>query len=252
MSLERSTEGDVTTLTMRHGPVNALDIELCDAITHAFAAVANDGTTRAVILRGGNGIFSAGVDLRRIVDEGPDYTRRFLPALSQVFEAVFSCPAPIVAAIDRHAIAGGAVLAMAADVVVAAADDRSRIGLTEMAVGVPFPAIAIEIARLRLGTALPRVVLGAAGYRPSVAADLGFVDRVVATNELASHTLETAQSLAAIPPETFRLTKGQIRYPAWRAVAEVGADWDATVRNVWTSPLGHGAIAEFVAATLDR
>jgi enoyl-CoA hydratase len=250
--LERSTEGDITTLTMRHGPVNALDVELCDAITHAFGDVANDGTTRAVILRGGNGTFSAGVDLRRIVDEGPDYTRRFLPALSMVFEAVFSCPAPTVAAIDRHAIAGGAVLAMAADVVVAAADDRSRIGLTEMAVGVPFPAIAIEIARLRLGTALQRVVLGAAAYPPSVAADLGFVDHVVTTNELGSQTLGTARSLAAIPPETFRLAKRQIQHTARRAVAETGADWDAVVHDVWTSPEGHGAIAEFVGTTLDR
>ena len=61
-----------------------------------------------------------------------------------MFAATFSFPKPIVAAINGHAIAGGCVLACAADKRLMARD-QGRIGVTELLVGVPFPRIAMEI-----------------------------------------------------------------------------------------------------------
>ena len=76
------------------------------------------------------------------------YTEEFLTALSRMFRAVFDHPRPTVAAINGHAIAGGCVLALACDARLMSA---GRIGLSELAVGVPFPVAALEIVRHALG-----------------------------------------------------------------------------------------------------
>jgi enoyl-CoA hydratase len=66
--LDIEDRSEVTVVRFRHGKVNALDLELLKAITAAVRGVDDD---RAVVLTGTGGAFSAGVDLRRIVDGGP-------------------------------------------------------------------------------------------------------------------------------------------------------------------------------------
>src|SRR6266576_3946717 len=105
-------------------------------------------------------MFSAGVDLLRLVDGGADYVRNFLPAVCRTFEALFSLLAPVVAAIHGHAIAGGCVIACATDYRMMAREP-GRIGVPELLVGVPFPVVPLEIMRF----AAPRQYLQALAYR---------------------------------------------------------------------------------------
>jgi enoyl-CoA hydratase len=130
---------------MGHGKANALDIEFCDAMAARFIELRNSAA-KAVVLTGQGKIFSAGVDLKRLSEGGADYIRRFLPALHRLYEAVFFHPKPVVAAVNGHAIAGGCVLACCADRRIMA-NVGGRIGVTELLVGVPFPALAFEIMR---------------------------------------------------------------------------------------------------------
>ena len=104
---------------------------------------------------------------RRQDDRAPrKHAERFVTALSEAFLAVFDHPAPVVAAINGHAIAGGCVFAMCADVRLMSA---GTIGLTELAVGVPFPVAALEICRFAMGPSVTRAALQAntidAGHR---------------------------------------------------------------------------------------
>ncbi len=134
---------------------------------------------RAVILTGTGRIFSAGVDLPRLIEGGVPYIREFLPALNAMLAAVFSYPKPVVAAINGHAIAGGCVLACAADRRLMA-KDGGRIGVTELLVGVPFPAAAMEI--MRHATApqyFEHAIFSGATFTPEDAAMRGLVDEVV-------------------------------------------------------------------------
>ena len=107
-------QGKVTVLTMNDGKANTQDVEFCREIKRCFEELRSTDT-QAVVLTGQGHIFSAGVDLVRLTNEGADYVREFIPALSQMFETVFFFPKPVVSAVNGHAIAGGCVLACCAD-----------------------------------------------------------------------------------------------------------------------------------------
>ena len=135
----------IAVLTLMHGKANALDIEFCEALAARFMEL-RSSDAKAVVLTGQGKIFSAGVDLKRLSEGGADYIRKFLPALHKLYDTVFYHPKPVVAAINGHAIAGGCVLAACADRRIMARES-GRIGVTELLVGVPFPALAFEIVR---------------------------------------------------------------------------------------------------------
>src|SRR5947209_14963479 len=161
---------DVSVLRIEHGRVGALDVELLDALTDAVTT-----SDKALVIAGSGACFSAGVDLRRILDGGPSYTEQLLAALSRTFRAVFDHPRPTVAAINGHAIAGGCVLALACDLRLMSG---GTMGLSELAVGVPFPTSALEIVRHALGSRSGQVLLGAQTGDRERALTRGMVDEL--------------------------------------------------------------------------
>src|SRR5262245_53462848 len=133
--IERTLHEGILTLRLAHRKASALDIELLDALLRELDGAVED--VRAIILTGTGSIFSAGVDLFRLTQEGADYVRRFLPLLSRAVRALFAFPKPVVAAVNGHAIAGGCIMVLAADARLMA-EGRGRIGIPELLVGVPF------------------------------------------------------------------------------------------------------------------
>ena len=249
--IEMSRRGDIAVLTMAHGKANALDIELLEAITAQFEKL-RTAPERAVVLTGQGRMFSAGVDLPRLADGGPDYVRRFLPALHRLYETVFFFPKPVVAAVNGHAIAGGCVLQCCADKRIAARGDF-RIGVTELLVGVPFPAMAFEV--MRFATA-PQYfadgILSGATYTPDVALQRGLVDELVEPAALMDRAVAAAETLAALPPRTFEATKRQIRQPAADAMERHAPRVDKVAEEIWTSPATIEHIRDYVARTFKK
>ena len=140
------TEADgISILRLQHGKANALDVELCQALTKALEAF-RQSASKALVVTGTGKMFSAGVDLVRLSNEGAAYVRAFLPAMNGMFETLFSLLKPVVAAVNGHAIAGGCIIACAADRRVMA-EQGGRIGIPELLVGVPFPVVPLEIVR---------------------------------------------------------------------------------------------------------
>jgi enoyl-CoA hydratase len=136
-------------------------------------------------------------------------------------------------------------------VLAAACDKRlmsgGTIGLTEMRVGVPFPAVPIEVMRHLMGPAVRRLVLDAELLDPAAAAAIGLVDEVVAPESLLDAALAAAARLATIPAEVFAHTKRQLQGPARDRLAAVSqADNDASTR-MWASPVVQDAISGFMS-----
>lgn len=242
----RQADG-VTVVELAHGKVNAIDVELAEAVSATFGDLAAGGAP-PVVLTGAGTCFSAGVDLRRLVDGGREYVERFMPALTRAFLAVFDYPGPLVAAIGGHCLAGGYVLAAGCDLRLAARD-AGAIGLTELAAGVPFPAAALEIVRAAVGPPVAReLVLTAARLDPAEAAARGVVDTLVDGPSLIDEALRRARALGAVPRAAYGLSKRQLHRPASLAIAEATAAYEAQVDAAWASP----ETAAFVASYLER
>lgn len=241
----------VAVLAMAHGKVNALDIEFCDALAGRFDDLRRLDA-KAIVLTGKDGIFSAGVDLKRLSAGGADYTRQFLPALHRLFDAVFFHPKPVIAAVNGHAIAGGCVLACCADRRIMARD-AGRIGVTEILVGVPFPALAFEIVRFAVPPRyLSEFTLSGATYATDEAQRLGWVNEVTDSGQLINRAIAAAKELSLLSPAAFAQTKLQIRQPVAERLKKSGEATDKAVTDIWAAPATLSYIREYVARTLSK
>ena len=247
--IHREDHDGIAVLRIEHGKANTLDMELCDAVAEAFED-ANDA--RAVVLTGTGRIFSAGVDLFRVLEGGKSYIDAFVPAMCRAFERMFVHPAPVVTAANGHAIAGGCLL-------VAAADQRlmvegsARIGIPELQVGVPFPPMALEIMRF----ATPRqhfqtVVYRAETHEPSAALALGLIDEIVEPAALLDRALARAGRLASVPAETFAITKREIRRPALVRIRALEQTVAREVHAQWLEPRTLDGIRAYLDRTIPK
>lgn len=244
--IEREDVAGVAVVRLAHGPVNALDLALVTAIADTFRELAA-GDEPAVVFTGAGRAFSAGVDLWQVVDEGPEYARAYVPALVDAFEAVFTCPKPVVAAVNGHAIAGGAILVSGCDHRVMA-EGPGRIGVPELRVGVPFPVTALEILSFALGPRLARqAVLAADTYEPAEAVTRGFVDEVVPAQRLLDSAVATARRLADLTPaDTYALTKRQLRAEALQRLHRSRPEYDGEAVQLWMQRVRDGRIRDYM------
>lgn len=247
-TLER--RGPVAILRMAHGKASALDLEFCDALT-ARLDECRRSASAALVLTGTGTIFSAGVDLLRIVDGGAAYVRAFLPAVSRTFESLFMFPKPVVAAVNGHAIAGGCVMACASDARLMATGP-GRIGIPELLVGVAFPIVPLEIMRF---AAAPQRLQSLAYRGVTLPADEaiahGLVDEAVEGERLLDAAVDLAGRFAALPPAAFAATKTQLRAPTVQRIRE-GWQYDAAVTKIWESAETLAAIRAYIERTFKK
>ncbi len=249
--IELESRNEVTVLRLAHGKVSAIDLELLEGIADELEKI-EKSQARAVVVTGTGNSFSAGVDLFRVLDGGEAYLDRFLPVLSRSLVRLFTFPLPVVAAINGHAIAGGCILACACDYRVMALG-KGKIGVPELVVGVPFPLIALEILRdLIPDRHLQEVVYTGNTYPVEFARERGLVDELVDSTKLLDRACELAEQFAAIPAESFRITKQQLRRHVmhrWELEAE---EVDRQVAAAWASPDVQAVIRSYVEMTLGK
>jgi enoyl-CoA hydratase len=250
--LHLGVEAGLLTLRIEHGRANALDQELLADLAAAFGRLEADAGLRAAVLTGTGHIFSAGVDLQRVLEGGAAYVRALVPQLAATLHRVFACAKPVVAAVNGHAIAGGCVLAAACDYRLMARGPAT-IGVPELLVGLPFPLVAIEILRFATSTAhLQELVYRGATYTTDAAYERGLVDEVVSGDDVVDGARAAALRLAAEPVARFRLTKRQLRGPTLAAIAAHAAETDAAVLAEWQRPETLAAVRAYLDARRRR
>jgi enoyl-CoA hydratase len=239
IDVERSD--GIAVVRLRHGKVNALDLELAETLT----ATMRDLSDSAVVLTGHGSVFSAGVDLRRLLDGGPEYAARFLTALDNSLLTVFDAPGPVVAAINGHAIAGGCILAVACDVRLMSG---GTIGVPELFVGLPFPAAGLEIVRHAAGSRADELAFTGRSIDAAAAQAIGLVHEIAPAESLLDQALERANALARIPRTTYRMAKEQLRCWTRERIESARRRDDERIVGAWQS----GEARAAVSAYLDR
>jgi enoyl-CoA hydratase len=250
--IELQYQDGVAVLTLAHGKANVFDAELCEAIAARLEECISAPKCTAIVMTGRGSIFSAGVDLLRVLNEGEPYVRRFLPLLNTALESAFACPKPLIAAVNGHAIAGGCILACAADLRLMARG-AGRIGAPELLVGVAFPPVPLEILRF---TAAPHhlqsLVFRGLTLTADAAVAAGLVDTAVDPDALLAEAIAAAEALAAPPAAAFAITKRQLRDAALTRMREGRRQFDAGVQDLWCEPQTFAAIRAYIDRTFKK
>jgi enoyl-CoA hydratase/carnithine racemase len=206
----------IATLTMDDGRVNVMSPAMLRALHHAFDRAERDRSI--VVLTGREKIFSAGFDLKVFAEGGAREIYDMMKLGAELALRVLSFPTPVVAACTGHALPMGAFLMLASDVRVGA-DGPFRIGLNEVAIGLTVPSFALELARQRLIPAyFNRTAMTGELFAPREAVVAGFLDRVVAPEELHDTARAIAAGLTKIDLAAHAATKARARGAAIKAV----------------------------------
>jgi enoyl-CoA hydratase len=201
-------EDGIARIVMDDGKVNALSPEMLAELHEAFERAAAERAP--VVLRGREGIFSAGFDLKVLTGDGgggPD----LLKAGFTLAERVLSHPAPVVLACTGHAIAMGLFLVLSADYRIGVSGPY-RLTANEVAIGMTLPRTATEICRYRLTPAcFDRAIVLAEVFTPESAVPAGILDRVVDPDQLEASVAETVARVTALNMAAHHATKLRAR-----------------------------------------
>ena len=240
-SLSLETAGNTAVVSFDRPPVNALDVETLHELADTLDRLLKDDPD-GVILTGTGAVFSAGADLRRVLEGDANYIAEGIEALTRAFETLFVFPRPVVAAVNGYALAGGAVLTCECDYRLMG-ENAGEIGAIELAAGVPFPSWALEIMRFAVNNEhLQEVILFGRSYPPARAIGLGLIDEMVPDAELRARAIEIVEELARVPRNTFAITKRELRHEAVATARRVSERFDDEVKTAWASAEVLGAI----------
>jgi enoyl-CoA hydratase len=198
----------VAVVRMDDGKANALSPTMLDALEAALLQAAKGA--KATVLVGRPGRFCAGFDLKHMM-AGPAQARALVTRGADVLLGAYAHPHPLVIACSGHALAGGALLVLTGDLRLGTLGDF-KIGLNEVAIGMPLPILALEMARDRLDPKkLTEATLTAKQYSPVDAVAAGYLDEVMEPEVLLPAALEQAQRLGELGSAPFAASKRALR-----------------------------------------
>ena len=219
----------VATVSMDDGKVNVMSCAMLRELMSAFAQAEKDGAT-VILTSARAGIFSAGFDTKILARKNPQEVYEMVRLGAELAARVLAFPHPVVAACPGHAFPMGAFLLLASDIRIGA-DGPYRIGLNEVAIGIPVPSFALELARNRLLPAyLQRTALTGEMFAPAEAMTAGFLDRVVPADRLQETAGAIAAALEKLERPAHASTKERLRKAVLAAV-RAAIDLEITFEN---------------------
>lgn len=244
--LEHHDRGAIRTLSLARPPVNALHVPLFEALGAAIEAAPREGA-RGLVLTGAGKLFSAGLDVAVLAALDKPSLQAFLASFFQCLRKMAESTLPIVAAINGHSPAGGAVLALFCDQRIMARGDF-RIGLNEVQVGLlPGPliygvlkrAVSLKVANQML----PQGLL----LTPDEALAVGLVDELAEPAALLPRAHAWLEGVLALPPVAYATTRAMVRADLVAMMAEATALEQREMIEAWTGPETRAALAALVA-----
>jgi methylglutaconyl-CoA hydratase len=228
---------------------NPLSPALTKDLLAALDAAEQDPAIRAVVLTGAGPAFSAGADLeflKQVTTAGAEANYAHSRELMRLFHRVYTFSKPTIAAINGPAVAGGAGLATACDLVVM--NEQAQIGYTEVKIGFVAALVGVILVRA-VGEKHARELLLTGKLVSALEAyRMGLVNRVVPAEQVLEEALALAQEVAANAPTSLALTKELLN-----ALPGMGLEDGfrlASIANAWVRETGD--LAEGIAAFLEK
>ncbi|WP_030875884.1 enoyl-CoA hydratase/isomerase family protein [Streptomyces sp. NRRL S-1868] len=203
--LDVTRDGAVATIRIDRPKANAVDPAMVEEFLGVLPALADDPSVRCLVITGTGRFFVAGADIavmRDLSDGNQAKMRRWI----DVQRLLERAPKPVVAAMNGHALGGGAELSLACDLRILSAD--SSFGFPEIALGL-FPGAggSQRLPRLVGPHLAKRLMIEGERLDAARARELGLVDVVVDAADFPTAVAERAQRLAAQPTAAIGLLK---------------------------------------------
>jgi enoyl-CoA hydratase/carnithine racemase len=249
--IQQRAHGPIHEIRLARPPVNALNPDLLHALREAIEAAPGNGA-RAIVLSGGPGVFSGGLDVPHLL--GLDAV-----ALKQAWQdffaaciAIAKCGVPVVAAIAGHAPAGGCVLALCCDYrVMARSPDPAkpfRIGLNEVQVGLAAPDCIQHLMRRVVGTyRAERLLVAGAMPNAQQAQAIGLVDETVDVDQVLPRSIAWLNELLALPSLPMLATRALARADIVEALTDPTRLNLDHFLDAWNQPDTQNALQALVA-----
>jgi len=198
---------------------NGIAEDLMSELSAAFTELGVDPTVRAIVLASEyEKYFSVGADLTMLAGidreaaDATDQVAGFMKRMNAHFSAIESCPKPVIAAINGHALGGGSELTLCCDFRIMVEDGRSRIGQTESALGIiPGAGGTQRLPRLIGKARATRYLIESTRLSAKEAEAVGWVDRAVAPEEFQGALDELAGKLAKAATFAIGMIKDAVR-----------------------------------------
>jgi enoyl-CoA hydratase len=239
-------ESAVATVRIDRPPVNAVDAALIDEFLTVLPALAGDAAVRCNVIVGTGSVFIAGGDLTELgilTEENHLRMRRWID-VQRVLE---TAPKPVIAAINGHALGGGAELTLACDLRIMS--QGATIGFPEIHLGL-FPGAggSQRLARLLGVHAAKRIMIEGRRFSADEAVSANLADHAVDPADFDATVRRTAAEWAAKPTRTIGLLKRSLSDGYGRPFAEaLECEWEAVRDMIRTEDTAEG-----ISAFLDK
>jgi enoyl-CoA hydratase len=241
---EVSIRDDVAVLTLDRGKGNAIDGPLFDAM-HRGLDEAEAALPCGLILTGANGFFSVGLNLVALQPLDRPALLAFMGRFREMFLRLLEFPARTVAAVNGHAVAGGALLACTCDHRVGA-EGSYKMGVAETALGVGLPRCAMETLRRVLAPdVLEEVTVFGRLYTPGQALERGLLTALVPPGDLLDAAMKEAVRDREVPRAALAQVRRGLVAPWTTSIRGGGNDEDWV--DTWFSDEARKRVAEAVA-----
>ncbi len=202
--IQRANEGNLAIVTMARGKANALNMAMAEELLGAMQAAMADDNVRAIVLASDRPkFFSAGFDIAEVFRYEYDDLAKCFQAFGGIYEEMLFGGKPVIAAMPGHAYAGGAVLALAADMRVMA-EGNFGFALNEINIGATLPPTVFRMLEGAVGGhAARRIILTGDPVMTADALKIGLVDEVVPVESVLARAKELATMFASKPGTVF-------------------------------------------------
>jgi len=230
-------------IRMQHPGKNALGTDLIGWLDEELDRAGD----QPILLTGTGDAFSAGLNLKEVHAADRRAMETMLRSLDMLYWRLYLHPAPTVALVNGHAIAGGCILMLCCDWRIATDEPRARIGINEVAIGAIMPPVTLNIVKRRLPPhTLDKIVFGAGLHAPDVALALGLVDEI--SSDAPAAAAKRLQTLASYPRASYAATKKGLRAGVTSTTDEDMRRFRETEVPLWIST----EMKDRVAAVLNR
>jgi enoyl-CoA hydratase/carnithine racemase len=232
------------------GKLNAVRLEMWQAIPDAVARLVGEPAVRAIVLRGhGEDAFASGADISEFATHRKDAAsaKAYEGVTARAFAALLACEKPLVAMMQGACIGGGLAIAICADLRIAADDTKMALPPARLGLGYHVAGVA-RVVEVVGPSAAAEMFFTARTYAAAEALAIGLVNRIVPKAELCAATDAYVAPIVRNAPLTLRAAK--------RAIAEVqrapGERDTATVERLIAACFESDDYAEGVKAFLEK